>query len=49
MKAQGVTHIVECGPGKVLNGLTKRIDRDLVGLAITDPASLQAALDTLQG
>jgi [acyl-carrier-protein] S-malonyltransferase len=49
MKAHGVTHIVECGPGKVLNGLTKRIDRDLVGLAITDPASLQAAIETLQG
>ncbi|MFW7343830.1 ACP S-malonyltransferase [Pollutimonas sp. H1-120] len=49
MKEQGVTHVVECGPGKVLAGLTKRIDRDLVGLAITDPASLQAALDTLQG
>lgn len=49
MKAQGVTHIVECGPGKVLNGLTKRIDKDLVGLAITDPASMQAALDLLQG
>jgi len=49
MKAQGVTHIVECGPGKVLNGLVKRIDKDLVGLAITDPASMQAALDLLQG
>src|SRR5690606_8136690 len=49
MKAQGVTHIVECGPGKVLNGLTKRIDKDLVGLAITDPMSLRAALDLLQG
>jgi [acyl-carrier-protein] S-malonyltransferase len=49
MKALGVTHIVECGPGKVLNGLTKRIDRDLTGLAITDPASLQAALEILQG
>lgn len=49
MKAHGVTHVVECGPGKVLNGLTKRIDRDLVGLAITDPASLDAALQTLQG
>ncbi len=49
MRAQGVTHIVECGPGKVLNGLSKRIDRDLVGLAITDPASLEAALTTLQG
>lgn len=49
MKAQGVTHVVECGPGKVLNGLTKRIDKDLIGLAITDPASMQAALDLLQG
>ncbi len=48
MKAQGVTHIVECGPGKVLNGLTKRIDKDLVGVAITDPASMQAALELLQ-
>lgn len=49
MKAQGVTHVIECGPGKVLNGLTKRIDKDLVGLAITDPASMQAALDLVQG
>ncbi|NYT85531.1 ACP S-malonyltransferase [Pollutimonas harenae] len=49
MKAQGITHIVECGPGKVLTGLTKRIDRDLIGLSIADPASLQAALETLQG
>jgi [acyl-carrier-protein] S-malonyltransferase len=49
MKAQGITHVVECGPGKVLNGLTKRIDRDLTGLSITDPASLQLALETLQG
>lgn len=49
MKAQGVTHIVECGPGKVLNGLSRRIDKDIVGLAITDPASMQAALDQLQG
>ncbi|HLV27517.1 MAG TPA: ACP S-malonyltransferase [Burkholderiaceae bacterium] len=49
MKAQGVTHVIECGPGKVLAGLTKRIDKDLVGLAITDPASMQAALHQLQG
>ena len=49
MKAQGVTHIVECGPGKVLNGLTRRIDKELIGVAITDPASMQAALDLLQG
>jgi [acyl-carrier-protein] S-malonyltransferase len=48
MKAQGVTHVVECGPGKVLAGLTKRIDGDLVSLSITDPASLEAALAALQ-
>lgn len=48
MKAQGITHIVECGPGKVLTGLVKRIDRDLVGLSVTDPASLQATLLSLQ-
>lgn len=47
MKAQGVTHVVECGPGKVLNGLTKRIDGELTGLAVTDPASLDAALAAL--
>ena len=49
MKAQGVTHVVECGPGKVLAGLTKRIDRDLVGLSITDPASLDSVLETIKG
>lgn len=49
MKAHGVTHVVECGPGKVLAGLVKRIDRDLTALSITDPASLQVTLDTLQG
>jgi [acyl-carrier-protein] S-malonyltransferase len=43
-KEQGVTHVIECGPGKVLTGLVKRIDGDLTGLAITDPASLDAAL-----
>nr|MBF0682914.1 malonyl CoA-acyl carrier protein transacylase [Pseudomonas sp.] len=32
------------GPGKVLAGLVKRIDGDLTALAITDPASLEAAL-----
>ncbi|HEX7748100.1 MAG TPA: ACP S-malonyltransferase [Bordetella sp.] len=49
MKAQGVTHVIECGPGKVLAGLVKRIDGDLVGMSITDPASLEAALAALQG
>jgi [acyl-carrier-protein] S-malonyltransferase len=40
LKARGATHIVECGPGKVLAGLVKRIDADLVGAALFDPASL---------
>lgn len=48
MKALGVTHVVECGPGKVLTGLVKRIDSDLAGLSIADPASLDAALAILQ-
>lgn len=48
-KQQGITHIVECGPGKVLSGLTKRIDRDLVSISINSPASLQQALETIQG
>jgi [acyl-carrier-protein] S-malonyltransferase len=40
LKARGATHIVECGPGKVLAGMVKRIDADLVSGAIFDPASL---------
>lgn len=41
IKARGLTTVVECGPGKVLAGLTKRIDSDMTGLAVFDPASLQ--------
>jgi [acyl-carrier-protein] S-malonyltransferase len=44
MAGQGVTHVIECGPGKVLVGLTKRIDSNLVGASIVDPASLDEAL-----
>jgi [acyl-carrier-protein] S-malonyltransferase len=40
IKARGIDHIVECGPGKVLAGLAKRIDPDLVGLPLLDTASL---------
>lgn len=42
-----LTTVVEAGPGKVLTGLNKRIDRSLKGLAIQDPASLEAALETI--
>ena len=48
MAAEGVTHVVECGPGKVLAGLTKRINGDLVGDAIVDQASLDKVLEFLK-
>jgi [acyl-carrier-protein] S-malonyltransferase len=35
--------LVECGPGKVLAGMTKRIDAELIGLPLFDPASLTEA------
>ncbi|HYF42130.1 MAG TPA: ACP S-malonyltransferase [Ramlibacter sp.] len=40
IKARGASHIVECGPGKVLAGLCKRIDPELSAAALYDPASL---------
>ena len=48
MAAQGVTHIIECGPGKVLAGLTKRIDPTLVGEAIVEPASIDRIMELLK-
>lgn len=47
LKARGVSHIIECGPGKVLAGLTKRIDAELVGAALYDPATLAEAKELL--
>ena len=44
MVAQGVSTVVECGPGKVLSGLNKRIDKALNSLNIEDPSSIDAAL-----
>ncbi len=46
--AQGVTHVVECGPGKVLAGMTKRIEGGLQGFAVTDPASLAQTMEALK-
>ncbi|MDE2504416.1 MAG: ACP S-malonyltransferase [Burkholderiales bacterium] len=47
LRARGLTHVYECGPGKVLSGLVKRIDPTLETLCIQDPASLKQALETL--
>lgn len=47
LKGRGVTHIVECGPGKVLAGLTKRIDPELVGAALFDSATLAETRELL--
>jgi [acyl-carrier-protein] S-malonyltransferase len=48
MAAEGVTDVVECGPGKVLAGLTKRINGELTGHAIVDQVSLDAILELLK-
>ncbi|NEX62756.1 ACP S-malonyltransferase [Noviherbaspirillum galbum] len=48
MAGEGVSHVVECGPGKVLAGLTKRIHGDLIGEAIFDQASLDKVLELLK-
>ena len=45
LKAAGMANVIECGPGKVLAGLGKRIDDSLPMLALVDEASLQAALN----
>lgn len=45
MAAMGITHVVECGPGKVLAGLTKRINGDLAGEAMFDQATLEKVLE----
>ncbi len=44
----GIAHIVECGPGKVLAGLSRRIDGSVQGYAITGPQSLEQALQALK-
>jgi [acyl-carrier-protein] S-malonyltransferase len=48
LKAQGVAGIVECGPGKVLAGMVKRIEPELVTGTVLDPASLAEVQGALQ-
>ncbi len=45
MSALGITRVIECGPGKVLSGLVKRIDTQLTADAINDQTSLEAVLE----
>jgi [acyl-carrier-protein] S-malonyltransferase len=47
MKAHGVETLVECGSGKVLSGLVKRIDKEMTGLALNTPADIEAFLKTV--
>jgi len=48
MASQGITQVVECGPGKVLAGLTKRINDQLTGVPVFDEASLNEVLASLK-
>ena len=48
IKTRGLTTLVECGPGKVLAGMVKRIDAELTGAALLDPASLADVKTLLQ-
>jgi len=47
MRELGVTRVIECGPGRVLAGMTKRIDAGMQSAALADRASLQKALQAV--
>lgn len=48
MASMGMTHVIECGPGRVLAGLSRRIDASLTGDAIYDQASLEKMIEALK-
>lgn len=47
IQARGIAHVIECGPGKVLAGMAKRIDPELVSACLHDPASLAEVKELL--
>ena len=47
MQKLGIEKIVELGPGKVLAGLTRRIDRSLSASAVIDTATLQSTIEEI--
>lgn len=47
LRARGLTHVLECGPGKVLSGLVKRVDANAVSMTLFDPATLAEARELL--
>ena len=47
LKARGLLHIIECGPGKVLSGMVKRIDAELQSATVLDPATLAQTRELL--
>jgi len=48
IRARGITHVFECGPGRVLAGMVKRIEPDMVSAAVSEPESLAAAAALLR-
>ncbi|MDR3086363.1 MAG: ACP S-malonyltransferase [Azoarcus sp.] len=48
MAARGLSHVIECGPGKVLAGMTRRISKDVSGGSLHDAASLEQIISTMR-
>jgi [acyl-carrier-protein] S-malonyltransferase len=49
MRAQGVTHVIECGPGRVLAGMVKRIDKEIQTASLGERAAIEKAVRSLGG
>jgi len=47
LRGRGLTHVLECGPGKVLSGMVRRIDSEAVTAGVFDPPSLREAMESL--